>query len=244
VNGLRYDTLRHALFVATGRSPDPLYGQIVADHTFWDGYVDEHEVHAGITCDGCHAMPMQGLRWKCRICLRHDICNTCRLLAQSGQYVATVLSTCDFSLVNLPDEALYIRSSTVDTALVVATLQVMKDWEKHTLRAEKRKNIKAFIVTDEAARNCDLGIMSYWKAADWDRKDIHVEKHGTRVKARSVVKAFGETAGALDHVVDASFGIAGLSGTSGSNGVGSGHSGGGHSSGGGGDGGGGGGASV
>ncbi|KAF2853347.1 hypothetical protein T440DRAFT_374570, partial [Plenodomus tracheiphilus IPT5] len=103
IGASRYDTVRHALFVATGHIPDPLYGQIVADHTFWDGYVD-------------------------------------------------------------PSEALYIRSSTVDPSLVVATLQVLKDWEKHTLREEKRDDEKGFLASQEAARKCDLGAMSYWKA--------------------------------------------------------------------------------
>ncbi|RYO31028.1 hypothetical protein AA0111_g5085 [Alternaria arborescens] len=109
IHGSRYDTLRHALFVAMGNIADPLYGSIVADHCFWDGY-----------CDG------------------------------SGG--------------SLPDESVHIRSATVDSAVVVATLQVMKDWEKHTLRQEKRKNPKAFAAAEEEARGCELGSFSYWKA--------------------------------------------------------------------------------
>jgi len=109
INGARYDTLRHALFVATGNVPDPLYGQIVADHCFWDGHVDS----AGT---------------------------------------------------NLPDEAVHVRALDVDPALVVATLQVMKDWEKHTLRVEKTRNPLAFAATEEEARKCELGAVSYWKA--------------------------------------------------------------------------------
>ncbi|RMZ67343.1 endoglucanase-1 precursor [Pyrenophora seminiperda CCB06] len=109
INGARYDTLRHALFVTTGNIPDPLSGQIVADHCFWDGHVDGFGV-------------------------------------------------------SLPDEALHVRASNVDPALVVATLQVMKDWEKHTLRGEKRKNPEAFAATEEEARKSELGAASYWKA--------------------------------------------------------------------------------
>ncbi|USP79050.1 uncharacterized protein yc1106_06324 [Curvularia clavata] len=108
-DGSRYDTLRHALFVATGNNPNPLYGQIVADHCFWDGGVSE----------------------------TGDI---------------------------LPDEALYIRSPGVDPALVVATLQIMKDWEKHTFREEKARKPEAFRVTEEEARKHPLGATSYWKA--------------------------------------------------------------------------------
>jgi hypothetical protein len=65
---------------------------------------------------------------------------------------------------SLPDEAVHIRQATVDPALVVATLQVMKDWEKHTLRQEKRKNPKAFGAAEEEARRGELGASSYWKA--------------------------------------------------------------------------------
>ncbi|CAG5172770.1 uncharacterized protein ALTATR162_LOCUS7522 [Alternaria atra] len=109
IHGSRYDTLRHALFVAMGNIADPLYGSIVADHCFWDGYVDE-----------------------------------------SGG--------------SLPDESIHVRSGTVDPAMVVATLQVMKEWEKHMLRQEKRKNPKAFAAAEEEARRYELGASSYWKA--------------------------------------------------------------------------------
>jgi hypothetical protein len=109
IHGSRYDTLRHALFVAMGNIADPLYGSIVADHCFWDGYVDE-----------------------------------------SGG--------------SLPDESIHVRSGTVDPAMVVATLQVMKEWEKHTLRQEKRRNPKPFAAAEEEARRYELGASSYWKA--------------------------------------------------------------------------------
>ncbi|KAF2127913.1 hypothetical protein P153DRAFT_261273, partial [Dothidotthia symphoricarpi CBS 119687] len=101
LNGARWDTLRHALFAATSNSPDPLYGQIVADHAFWNG--------AG-------------------------------------------------------EEALYIRSSSVDPDLVVASLQVIKDWEKHTLRLEKKSSSKAFAAGEEMARRGNLGRARYWRA--------------------------------------------------------------------------------
>jgi hypothetical protein len=107
INGSRYDTLRHALFVAAGNIRDPLYGHIVADHCFWDGG------------DGGTAA-----------------------------------------------EALYIRSTGVDEALVVATLQVLKDWEKVTLRAEKRAHGTAFKKSEEEARKCALGKRAYRRAGD------------------------------------------------------------------------------
>ncbi|KAI2474762.1 hypothetical protein Ptr902_13826 [Pyrenophora tritici-repentis] len=108
LNGARYDTLRHALFVATGNVPDPLYGQIVADHCFWDGY---------------------------------------------GAGAGDVL----------PDEALNVRARDVDPAVVVTTLQIMKDWEKTTLRAERARYKEAFRVGEEEARKGVLGRVSYWK---------------------------------------------------------------------------------
>jgi hypothetical protein len=202
-NGSRYDTIRHALFAATGQIQDPLYGEIVADHTFWDGYIDEHEVHVGVKCDGCQAKPIKGLRWKCKTCHHHDVCEECRQLILAGGFGGSMQQSCVLSLVCLPDEALYIRSPTVDPALVVATLQVLKDWERHTLRDEKRKNIKGFLASEEEARKHDLGVISYWKASDWDKKNTAGDRIGTVVKAKGTVETFGETTSALGNLVDA-----------------------------------------
>ncbi|KAF2656248.1 hypothetical protein K491DRAFT_569119, partial [Lophiostoma macrostomum CBS 122681] len=107
INGGRFDTLRHALFVdnSANGNRDPLYGQIVADHCFWDGF----------TSPGC-----------------------------------------------LPDEALHIRSETEDLQCIVATLQVMKDWEKVTMREEKRESAVRFASSVELARKGTLGRKSYW----------------------------------------------------------------------------------
>ncbi|KAH8723172.1 hypothetical protein GQ44DRAFT_828376 [Phaeosphaeriaceae sp. PMI808] len=236
LNGSRFDTTRHALFASIGHIPDPLYGEIIADHTFWDGYVDENETHPESKCDGCQTKPIKGLRWKCKTCHHHDVCEACRKLIVAGGFGESMKQLCNLSLVCLPDEALYIRSQTVDPALVVATLQVLKDWERHTLRDEKRKNSKAFQASETAARTQDLGIMSYWKASDWDKKNVENDKMGTVVKAKSMMVAFGETASALGGLVDAGFALAGHGTHGGAHGGDSG----GAFSGGGGDGGGGG----
>jgi hypothetical protein len=74
--------------------------------------------------------------------------------------------TCDVVLFSLPDETLYIRSDSVDVGLVVATLQIMRDWEKVVMREEKRKHPGDFATTVEMARNGDLGRMSYWTSAE------------------------------------------------------------------------------
>ncbi|KAF2475970.1 uncharacterized protein BDR25DRAFT_191554, partial [Lindgomyces ingoldianus] len=116
LHGSRYDTVRHALFVSIQRygNEDPLYGQIVADHTFFDGHVDYTE-------------------------------------------------GCKFTLVSLPDEALHIRSPHVDPAMVVATLQVLKDWEMNTLREQRKKDPVGFAASVDMARKGDLGRLSYWR---------------------------------------------------------------------------------
>jgi len=235
LNGSRYDSIRHALFAAAGHIADPLYGEIIADHTFWDGYVDPNEVHTGPKCDGCQSNPINGLRWRCRTCHKHDVCEKCRQAVLAGAFGGAMQKSCSFSLVCLPDETLTVRSSGVETALVVATLQVLKDWERHTLRDEKRKNIKGFLASEEAARRGDLGKMSYWKAEDWDKKNKSNDKVGTVVKAKSMIAAFEGTASAVGGLVDAGFALAGH-GTHGGDGGGasSGHGGGGDSGGGGG----------
>tara|TARA_R110002003_G_scaffold112_19_gene9746 strand:+ start:14727 stop:15668 length:942 start_codon:yes stop_codon:yes gene_type:complete len=218
VNGSRYDTIRHALFAAAGQTPDPLYGEIVADHTFWDGYVNGNETHTGAKCDGCQSTPIKGLRYKCKTCHHHDVCEACRKLIVSGGFGAAMQQSCVLSLVCLPDEALYIRSPTVDPALVVATLQIMKDWERQTFRDEKRTNPTGFQASEEAARKQDLGIMSYWRASDWDKKITPNEKMGTVIKARSRMDASYQTESTLGNLVDAGFALAGH-GTHGSGGV-------------------------
>ncbi|KAF1914399.1 hypothetical protein BDU57DRAFT_588720 [Ampelomyces quisqualis] len=243
INGSRYDTLRHALFVATGPIHDALYGAIVADHTFWDGHVDDREIHTGIKCDGCQTHPIQGLRWTCKTCPDHNVCDTCRTRLVASR------RTCTLARVSLPAESLSIRSPSVDRALVVATLQILKDWERHTLRAEKSTFPHAFAATEHAARQHDLGAMSYWKAGDWDTQDVsHAvnEKMGSVVKVRKIMAVARDTLSALGGSVDAGFALAGH----GTGGAGQANGGGGHANGaggrgGGGDGGGGGGgASV
>ncbi|KAH7086404.1 hypothetical protein FB567DRAFT_629479 [Paraphoma chrysanthemicola] len=208
VNGSRYDTIRHALFGAVGHNLDPLYGEIVADHTFWDGYVDQDETHTGAKCDGCQSTPINGLRWKCKTCHHHDVCENCRQLILSGGFGAEMQQSCDLSLVCLPDEALYIRSPAVDPTLVVATLQIIKDWERQTLRDERMKNPIGFKASEEAARKQDLGIMSYWQASDWDKKSTAHEKMGTIVKAKSKMEASDRTTSALGGLVGAGSALA------------------------------------
>ncbi|KAH7390818.1 hypothetical protein DE146DRAFT_662827 [Phaeosphaeria sp. MPI-PUGE-AT-0046c] len=211
MTGFRYDTLRHALFVSVGDIQDPLYGEIIADHTFWDGYVDEHEVHTGVKCDGCQTAPIKGPRWKCKTCHHHDVCKDCRDSIQAGRFGEAMQKACDLSLVCLPDEALCIRSAMVEPALVIASLQILKDWERHTLRGEKKKNPKAFLENEEEARKRDLGIMRYWRATDWDKKEkknTANEKMGTVVKARSTQEAREGSASALGGLIDASFSLA------------------------------------
>jgi hypothetical protein len=212
VNGSRYDTVRHALFAAAGQIQDPLYGEIVADHTFWDGYVDESEIHKGVKCDGCQKTPIKGLRWKCKTCHHHDVCDECRKSILAGGFGGSMQQACNLSLVCLPDEAVNIRSPKVDPPLVIATLQVLKDWQRHTFRDEKKKNAKGYLATEEAARKQDLGIMSYWKASDWDKnekKNTASDRMGTVVKARSMEAAATETISALGGLVDAGFALAG-----------------------------------
>jgi hypothetical protein len=105
--GARYDTLRHALFVARGSIVDPLYGDIVADHAFWDG-------------------------------------------SASGR----------------PEEALCIRSAGVQCALVVASLQVLKDWHRRTLRKYREKDPEGFMQAECIAREQELGMLSHWRGSD------------------------------------------------------------------------------
>ncbi|ORX93619.1 hypothetical protein BCR34DRAFT_451532, partial [Clohesyomyces aquaticus] len=166
LRGYLYGATRHALFVSTQRygvgAQDPLYGQIVADHAFFDGHIDDLDVHNNIICGGCNISPIIGHRWLCRTCVKqHNLCNTCLQLSKS-----VILGSCTFTLVSRPDETLWIRSKDTDPAMVVATLQVLKDWEMHSLRERKKKDPEAFKRHIEAARENYLGKVVYWRATD------------------------------------------------------------------------------
>lgn len=45
---------------------------IAADKARMDGYI-----HRGVTCDGCHTMPIHGIRYRCANCLDYDLCESC-----------------------------------------------------------------------------------------------------------------------------------------------------------------------
>ncbi|KAF2493937.1 hypothetical protein BU16DRAFT_619138 [Lophium mytilinum] len=153
LNGARWDTVRHALFCNNA---------IVADHVFWDGFVDEQEIHKTATCDGCKTKPMVGIRWKCKTCLDdHDVCNPCR---QTGQ---SVKPSCTWRIKGaLPDESMNIRMQGLDIGMAAATLQVLRDWERHLLREEKAKNPVEVAHAETLAGTQPLGMISYLKAKD------------------------------------------------------------------------------
>jgi hypothetical protein len=94
----------------------------------------------------------------------------------------------------------------------------MKDWERQTFRDEKRTNPTGFQASEEAARRQDLGIMSYWRASDWDKKNAANEKMGTIIKARSRMDVSYQIESALGNLVNAGFALAGH-GTHGGGGV-------------------------
>ena len=72
-------------------------------------------------------------------------------------------------------EALTIRVRDVDYAMVIATLQMMKDaqWEEVS-RAEARNDSKVVKKTVEQARKTEMGKLVYWY-----RKDFTGEAEGS-----------------------------------------------------------------
>lgn len=236
--GSRYDVLRHALFVATSNHPDPLYGEIVADHTYWDGFVDDTRVHKSVICIECQTKPIVGQRWKCKTCPDHNICGLC----DAAGAKSSIEPACKLSLTCLPDETLYIRSSTVDHALVIASLQVLKDWQKHEFRRQKSKDPKGFTENEEFAREQDLGKLSYWRGSDLRRKNDAPQRVKSRAETAEAMQNPNGISGALGNLMDAGLAIAAQGQQGGHGGHHSGqHTYGGDAGGGGGDGGGGGG---
>ncbi|KAH6642914.1 hypothetical protein C7974DRAFT_112701 [Boeremia exigua] len=236
--GQRYDIIRHALFVAHNNYQDPLYGDIVADHTYWDGFDGDVRVHEGTTCMECQVKPIVGQRWNCKTCPDHDICGLCH----SRGNRSSIKLGCKISLTCLPDETLYIRSPLVDHALVIASLQVLKDWQKHELRRQKSQDPKGFMQSEETARKCDLGKLSYWRGSDFTAKHGRSKSINGRMETAEAMQNPNGIAGALGNLADAGLAMA----AQGQQGGYGGHHGGHHSyggdgGGGGGDGGGGGG---
>lgn len=177
-SGRRYDVLRHALFVANSTNIDPLYGDIVADHTYWDGFDCDTRIHKDIMCMECQTKPIVGQRWNCKTCPDHNICGLCHSCGAHN----SIEPGCKLSLTCLPDETLTIRSPTVSHALVVASLQVLKDWQKDQIRKDRSKDPWGFMQTEEAARQHDLGRLSYWRGSDIGRKDLDA---ALRVRSRA-----------------------------------------------------------
>ena len=203
-HGSRYDTIRHALFVANGSHPDPLYGDIVADHTYWDGFDDDTRVHNGIICIECQAKPIVGQRWNCKTCPDHNMCGLCHSRGAHN----SVEPGCKLSLTCLPDETLYIRSPNVDHALVIASLQVLRDWQKHELRRQKRQDPKGFMQSEEAARQHDLGRLSYWRGSDIGGWFGAPQRVRSRAESVEVMLNPNEITTALGNLADAGLAIA------------------------------------
>ena len=202
--GSRYDTLRHALFVATGNHPDPLYGDIVADHTYWDGFINETEIHKGVICIECQTKPIVGQRWRCKACSDHNICGLC----WNSRPKRSIEPACNFSLTCLPDETLCIRSTAVDHALVIATLQILKDWQKLELRRQKGRDPKGFALNEEAAREHNLGKLSYWRGSDSCMKTSALQRVRSRAENVEAIQNPNEITSALENLADAGLAMA------------------------------------
>lgn len=44
-------------------------------------------VHVGVACDGCHAYPIQGIRYKCSVCGDVDLCSSCEAMSVHSDHV-------------------------------------------------------------------------------------------------------------------------------------------------------------
>lgn len=237
-NGSRYDASRHALFVATSNNTDPLFGEIVADHTYWDGFDGDNRTHAGVICMECSIKPIVGQRWTCKVCPDHNVCGVC----YNTSARTSIEPTCRLSLTCLPDETLCIRSPVVDHALVVASLQVLKDWQKHELRRQKTRDPTGFMQSEDTARKQDLGKLSYWRGSDIDEKRGAPQRVRSRKESAEAMQTPNEISGALSNLMDAGLALAAKGQQGGYDGQHTGHhTYGGDGGGGGGDGGGGGG---
>ena len=42
------------------------------------------DVHVGVTCDGCQALPLTGVRYKCMVCPDYDLCTVCMEMVEAS----------------------------------------------------------------------------------------------------------------------------------------------------------------
>jgi hypothetical protein len=91
-------------------------------------------------------------------------------------------------MVSLPDEALYIRDPNVDVAMVVATLQVLKDWEIHSLRRQKLRDPQGFSASVDKIRKGDLGRVRYWRNTDFDGSGQGDQVNGAVLRMRDCMR--------------------------------------------------------
>lgn len=49
--------------------------------------------HEGVSCDGCQASPIQGIRYKCTVCSNIDLCQTCETASVHSEHVLCKIRT-------------------------------------------------------------------------------------------------------------------------------------------------------
>ena len=52
----------------------------------------EATIHHGVRCDGCDALPITGLRFKCQVCPDYDLCSQCKSSGKHAEHQMKLIS--------------------------------------------------------------------------------------------------------------------------------------------------------
>lgn len=93
------------------------YGNIHEEHEFVQLMTTEK--HSGVTCDGCYESPIQGVRFKCKICddfgnFYSDFCHKCKISANHPPHPFSVFSPYCIQVVPIkPEKICYKNGETL-----------------------------------------------------------------------------------------------------------------------------------
>ncbi|CAG9328208.1 RNF151_1 [Blepharisma stoltei] len=77
------------------------------DHRFIQ--LSENGKHEYVTCDGCFASPIPGIRWKCKVCDNFDFCHRCKFGAPHPNHEFLALAPYFVDAIPLPPDKLGYR---------------------------------------------------------------------------------------------------------------------------------------
>ncbi|KAK7864133.1 hypothetical protein R5R35_007650 [Gryllus longicercus] len=128
----------------------------------WTGVVAEMEVvpccHVGITCDGCHATPVTGPRFKCKTCDDFNYCEHCFYTKRLHRHPFNRLAEPGSAAVYAGKPGRYFRQEGSSSSASSGPVGLLEDWSRciKTLNVSSRETWAHHLVD---------GSPSYWQSS-------------------------------------------------------------------------------